>query len=328
MAQTGSALVAAYRLDGKGGGNPLSTETLNAAWDSDPNDIWMHLDFTFADADYYLSTLAELDEALIEALLEEYTRPRVARFSGGLMTTLRGVNLNPGEAPDDLISLRVWLSHNRLITLRRRPLQAIQQVRDDLASGSGASNVTALMVEMADHMIDQMGELLLEIDEALSQGEEKMLTGTELNGDDLARLRRPMITLRRFMEPQYDCLNRLCDASLGLDETNRLALREVANHLYRYIEDVRAMQERALIIQEQIWSIHNERLNSRMYLLSIITVLFLPLTFLTGLLGINVGGIPGANNPYGFALVLVLCLLVSVLVLAAVWGWQRYRQRG
>ncbi|HET8791609.1 MAG TPA: CorA family divalent cation transporter, partial [Modicisalibacter sp.] len=138
---------------------------------------------------------------------------------------------------------------------------------------------------------------------------------SSLGGDDLTRIRRPLITLRRFMGPQRDCLSQLAQGPIWLDEETKVSLRESANQLSRYVEDFNAMQERALILQEQLWSEHNEQLNRRMYMLAIVTTVFLPLSFLTGLLGVNVGGIPGADSRYGFMTFVAITLCVGVLVL-------------
>ncbi|MGJ8514206.1 CorA family divalent cation transporter [Carnimonas bestiolae] len=322
-----TALITAMRLDQSGGATSLSMDELERVWQNDEGLLWMHLDFRQANIQQLLSTLAELDSAVIDALLEEEVRPRVARFPGGLVTTLRGVNVNPGSEPDKLISLRAWLTPNRLVTLRRKPLDVVQQVRDEFTQHQGATNLTGILARIADNLVDQTGTLLAQMNQSLAQHEEAMLNDSSVTTRMLAQLRRPMIMLNRFIQPQYDCLNRLGDASLQLDEANRITFRESANHLSRYLEDLKAMQDRALMLQEQIWSMHSDRLNSRMYLISVITVLFMPLTFLTGLLGVNVGGIPGANNAHGFLWVLVICLSISLLLTLGIVGFRQLRRR-
>ncbi|WP_025732520.1 CorA family divalent cation transporter [Carnimonas nigrificans] len=321
------ALITAMRLDEAGGADTLSPAELKQAWQSDASLLWMHLDFRQDNINELLSTLAEMDPAVIDALLEEEIRPRVARFPGGLVTTLRGVNITPGSEHGKLISLRAWLTPNRLVTLRRQPLDVIQQIHDEFAQHQGATNLTEILARIADHLVDQTGTLLAQMNQSLAQYEEAMLSDSSVTTRTLAQLRRPMIMLNRFIRPQYDCLSRLGDASLQLDEANRITFRESANHLSRYLEDLQAMQDRALMLQEQIWSMHSDRLNSRMYLISVITVLFMPLTFLTGLLGVNVGGIPGASNAHGFLWVLVICLLISFLLTLGIVGFQQLRQR-
>ncbi|MHB0775688.1 zinc transporter ZntB [Halomonas sp. WWR20] len=313
---TTTALVVAYRLDGQGGGQVLNLSELREAWARDDAPIWMHLDFSHADVTTYLDDIAQLNPATIEALLEEDTRPRVAKFGHGVVTTLRGVNLNPGSAPEDLISLRLWLTPTRLITVRRRPLKSVSIVRELIDTGEGALTVPDLVAWLTETLVDQIGDVTHQLDDRLGELEEDLLTEHEIDSDDLTRARRPLIVLRRFMGPQRDCLSQLAQGHQWLDEETQVSLRESANQLSRYVEDFQAMQERALILQEQVWSQHNERLNERMYMLAIITTVFLPLSFLTGLLGINVGGIPGAESDYGFVTFLAITALVGIGVMA------------
>ena len=306
-----TALVAAYELDGKGGGTLLSVRQLREAWADPQRPLWMHLDFRHEDVRTYLLDIAGLDEAPVEALLEEDTRPRVAKFRNGAVSTLRGINLNPGAAPEDLISLRIWIAPNRLITLRRRPLKSVGDVRERIDNGDGALSVPDLLAWLTETLVDRVGDVAHELDDRLGELEEDQLSNGEIEPDDLSRLRRTLITLRRFMGPQRDCLDQIAHGPEWFDEDTKVSIRESANQLSRYVEDFHAMQERALILQEQLFSEHNERLNQRMYMLAIVTTVFLPLSFLTGLLGINVGGIPGAESPYGFLIFLTITVLVG-----------------
>ena len=135
---------------------------------------------------------------------------------------------------------------------------------------------------------------------------------------DLANLRRQTITLRRYLAPQRDAFAKLVIEKLGwLDDDSRLRLREISDRLIRHIEDLDAVRERAAVTQEELLSRLSEQMNTRMYVLSMVAAIFLPLGFLTGLLGINVGGIPGAENPWAF--LLFLLFLVGIVVAQMLW---------
>lgn len=322
-----SALITVMRLDGKGGASQLAEDDIRHAWQHDESSLWLHLDFGQPNIGYFLDDIAQLEPAVKEALIEEYVRPRVARFPGGLMTTLRGVDLRPGATPDKLISLRIWLTPNRLITLRRRQLPVIKTICDDLAKGHGPASLTEVVTQTADMMVDQLGSLLEEMNQVLGRYEEGILDNEDITTNQLAHLRRPMRTLTRFIQPQADCLNRLGESSMGMNERHRIAFREIANHLSRYLEDLKAMQDRTMMLQEQMSSLHSERLNSRMYMMSLITTLFLPLTFLTGLLGVNVGGVPGVNNHFAFWWVVIISAVSMAVAFGALSAIKLYNRR-
>ena len=85
----------------------------------------------------------------------------------------------------------------------------------------------------------------------------------------------------------------------------------------RYVEDLDAVRERCQIVRDELANVLSDRLNKNMYILSVIASIFLPLTFLTGLFGINVSGIPGAYNNNAFVIItgaMVALTLIQVVI--------------
>jgi zinc transporter len=81
-------------------------------------------------------------------------------------------------------------------------------------------------------------------------------------------------------------------------------------------EELEAVRERSALIHEQLTDLRSELIDNRALLLSIVALIFLPLTFLTGLLGMNVEGIPYAHQPWAFAAVCITCLVIAVAIAA------------
>ncbi|MGL4858839.1 MAG: CorA family divalent cation transporter, partial [Enterobacteriaceae bacterium] len=95
------------------------------------------------------------------------------------------------------------------------------------------------------------------------------------------------------------------------------SIREFADRLARAVDDLDACIARTAILADEIENQMSYALNRRSYIMSLMAMLFLPLTFLTGLLGVNLGGIPGNQSPYGFIVFSVL--LISLLGGVAWW---------
>jgi zinc transporter len=93
-------------------------------------------------------------------------------------------------------------------------------------------------------------------------------------------------------------------------------LREVAERTARFVEDIDSARERAAVTQEELNNRLSEQMNKAMYLLSIVAAIFLPLGLLTGLLGINVGGIPGSESKWAFSLVTILLVCLAAFLVA------------
>ena len=110
--------------------------------------------------------------------------------------------------------------------------------------------------------------------------------------------------MRRFIGPNREAIQRLVnDPADWMDPRDRLRLREVADKITRYVEELDTARERAAVVQDELASRLAERLNNNTYVLSVIAAIFLPLGLLTGLLGINVGGMPGAEDGTAFWIV-------------------------
>jgi zinc transporter len=316
-------LILAYRLDGRGGGRPAGWNEIRA-WRPDGDFLWMHLDYEGVEVQRWLSEESGFDPVIAEALTEQETRPRSFAAHDGLFVILRGVNLNPGADPEDMVSIRMWVEERRVVTLRRRKVMAVEDIRESVAVGSGPTDAGEFLVEMVDRLVLRMSGVLSDLDESVDSVEETLLyaENAELR-PKLAEVRRQSIGLRRYLAPQRDAISRLLTERVSwLDEMNRAHLREIADRTTRYIEDLDSARDRAAVAHEELNSRLSEQMNRRMYALSVIAGVFLPLSFLTGLLGINVGGIPGTESPMAFTLV-----CIALLALAGVQGWLFRRLR-
>lgn len=306
-------LLHAFRLDGEGGGAALDWDQLEEAR-SRRETTWVHLNRSGARTRGWLTRTAGLPELAADALLAEETRPRAQRFGDGLLLILRGVNLNPGADPDDMVSLRLWVERDRAISVRLRRLMAVQDLVAALGEGRGPRGLGDFLPMLVDGLTERMGGVVLDMEEELDALEEAVATGAQ--ADLRARLHRERhkaIGLRRYVAPQREALGRvLAEPPDWLRAGDRERLREQQDRVTRYVEALDEVRERASVIQDELATRLAEQLNQRMYVLSIVAAVFLPLGFLTGLLGINVGGIPGAETPWAFAAVTLALTGVAV----------------
>lgn len=316
--------VYAYLLDGMGGGRRVDGAQL-VRWTPEQGVLWAHLDYTNPEDRQWLTEASSLDELIVEALLAEETRPRTTPIGQGLLIALRGVNLTPGADPDDMVAIRIWIDKDRIVTTRKRDLLSIADLVGQLESGRGPTNSADFLVGLADRLVWHMSDTVDNLEDRVAELEDQVLTASSSAiRYELATVRRQAITLRRYLSPQREALLRLVtEAVAWLDNDNRLRLREVSDRLIRHIENLDAVRERAAVTQEELLSRLSEQLNTRMYVLSIVAAIFLPLGFLTGLLGSNVGGIPGAGSTHGFW-ALVGLLVVVIMFQLWLFRWKKW----
>lgn len=178
---------------------------------------------------------------------------------------------------------------------------------------SPADLVARLALRAADRMeplVERMGDSLDDVEEVLMIGRRQDV------GSRLARLRRTLIQLRRLVWPQRDVLNTLEIEELSfLTARDRVRLREASARTARLGDELQSLSERAVLVHEQILDTRAERMNQTMLVLAAVTVVFSPLTLISGMLGMNVAGIPFSDSPWAFwgvcgGLVLVASLLV------------------
>ncbi|MEL6126383.1 MAG: zinc transporter ZntB [Pseudomonadota bacterium] len=265
---------------------------------------WTHFDGTSRDVETALTDVLEgLDPVVGEALLAAETRPRVTPIGDGAIVILRGVNLNADADPEDMVSLRIWIDAERIVSVQLRQLRAVQDTRDRLVRTGGTSG--AVLATLVQCLAERMEATLGALDDAALSVEERVIAE---DARDLRRqiveMRRRAILLRRFLAPQREAISALQNAGLSwIIQSDRRSLNETGDRLLRYVEDLDAVRDRLQVVKDELANLQAERLNRNLYLLAIISAIFLPLGFLTGLLGVNVGGIPGTESAGAFWLV-------------------------
>ncbi|MGK0190175.1 MAG: zinc transporter [Verrucomicrobiales bacterium] len=314
MSKLPHGLIRAHLLDGKGGGTSFDPSTLND-WTPDLGKLWLHFDLTSALTREWLSQHSGLDRLAVESLLTVESRPRVTRLGNGALMAFRGVNLNEDAAADDMIGIRVWLDEHRVISTERRNLRSVGDVAASLETGDGPASTSQLITELSRRLVTRMSDTVDNLEELIADLEVQTLNeNSRETRFALANLRRQLIALRRYLAPQREALASLIALKFSwINDDDRLSLRETSDRLIRHLEDLDAIRERAAVTQEELQNRLAEQQNVRMYVLSIVAAIFLPLGFLTGLLGINVGGIPGAESSASFWVFVIFLLLVVAL---------------
>ncbi len=310
---TDGGLICAYLLDGKGSGTPLDWAGVRS-WKPTDGLLWVHLDHTGERADVWLRDESGLDPVVSETLLQDEVRPRLLPLDEALLVILRGVNLNPGADPEDMVGIRVWIDGERIITLRHRRIMAVNDIREEIMHGRGPKDLGDFLVSIARRLIDRMGPVIALLDDRVDDLEDKIL---EAKGENLrpalAEVRREAIQLRRYLAPQREVIAQLSAQPLAwLSDRQRAQLREIADRTIRYLEDLDAARERAAVTQEELNSRLADQMNKTMYVLTVVAAILLPPSLITGLFGINVGGMPGTESNIGFVTVVLAIILMAV----------------
>lgn len=310
-----------YYFDGKNNENQTNKiGALDSLDTSRPH--WLHFDYTLATTKQWLTQQSQLNPIVIAALLNEETRPRATPLEDGVLISLRGVNLAPNCEPQDMVSIRIWFTKNKIISSRFRTLLSTRDIALDFDNNEGPKTPAEFITFITENLITRMGQTIYNIEERVSDIEENTLEDSNDNlRIELADLRRQIISLRRYLSPQREAMSQLVSDKITLfTNEEKVQLRETSDHLIRYIEDLDSIKDRAIVCQEELNHKLSDQMNNRMFVLSVVAAIFLPLGFLTGLLGINVGGIPGSENNSAFGIFILI--LIGVVILQ-VWVFKK-----
>ncbi|MBX7483926.1 zinc transporter ZntB [Qipengyuania qiaonensis] len=314
-AETETPLLFGRVLDGRGAGRPIGwDEALRWQPATDHEVLWLHVCRNRDGVRDWLEGHLHIPEPTAELLTSDQSRPRAFREGDTLVGTLRGINFNPGAEPEDMISMQFWSDGRRLVTLRRHPLQTPREVLAQIDRGNGPTDAGATITLLAEFLIARMSQSIVDMNEVLDDLEnddpddhaERMLK-------QISTIRRNCLGLKRHMAPQHEALEQISrDAPTWFEDHDRREIAESIARLRRYLDDIDISKESALVLQDEIRARSLASSEHATYMLTIVAGIFLPLGFLTGLLGINVGGMPGMDNPDAFWGVVALCALLFV----------------
>ncbi|MDX5627006.1 MULTISPECIES: zinc transporter ZntB [unclassified Brenneria] len=309
--------VYAYQLNGKGGIVPIGhDEVVTSA-----TPCWLHLDSTKPDSANWLTETSLVPDSVRDALLGESVRPRVTRLGEGTMITLRSINRNENARPDQLVALRIFITDTLIISTRRRKLSAIDEVLEDLHAGHGPTDSGSWLVSIAEALTDHASDFIDDLHESIIVLEEDLLEQKTPQQGELALIRKQLIVLRRYMTPQRDVFSRLSVEKFPwIQDDDRRRMQEISDRLGRGLEDLDASIARTTVLSDEITTLMTDAMNRRTYTMSLMAMVFLPTTFLTGLFGVNLGGMPGSSSPFGFG---VFCLMLVGLVVGVAWWLKR-----
>lgn len=303
-------------FDGHGSAKRIEFDELDNYY-SQKEILWLHFDYSHAQAIDWLTNKSKIDSLAIDALLTEETRPRTTLLNDSVLLALRGINLNPNAHPEDMVSIRLFINKNLIISTKKRDLLSVEDILEYFNQGIGPKTSSEFLIELTNRLTSRMEGSINDMEDQVSTFEEIIL---ESNGNEirsgLSQVKRETIALKRYLYPQKEALYKLYHEKISwVNEYERIKLREITDQLIRYIEELDTIKDKITLIQENIAYNLSEQLNQRMYVLSILSAIFLPLGFLTGLLGINVGGIPGAQNNLSFYIFIVILLGIAGLQL-------------
>ncbi len=285
-----------------------------------PGFVWLHVEGVghgeSMDLPDYVPPMAA------NALVASETRPRCDEVDDAALINLRGTAVDTMQDSDGLVSIRVWVEGQRVTSVSRHRMAALAKVESAMRAGrltDGGDFVAALAQAISVQLDPQVADLGDSLDDC-----EGMLDGGDIYAlrRKIAAIRSQAIVLRRFVAPDRDALAEMAQLEFDwISKEDRMHLREAADRFARMAEELESVRERAALLHEQLTDLRAEKIDQRSLGIAVTAFIFLPLTFVTGLLGMNVEGIPFAQSSWAFWGVVAFCLIIALIVM----GWFAWR---
>jgi zinc transporter len=288
---------------------------------------WLHLCIRHEGTSGFLMDDAMLDDLIVQAMVEEDTRSRIRVQPDGIMVLLKAMHVrDAGMAkPEDMISMRIWIDAHRAITTREEDIDPIRDIAGRFEAGTGPATPGAFLADLiALHMnevvpfIERLEDAVTGLDLLIAQRD------VEMACNRLADLQLQVSGFLRHLGPQRQVLETLVNLDHpSISDRDRSRFDDVLNTLLRTLETLQSLRERSDILNDQVTRIQDRQLGQNSYIFAVAAAVFLPLGFLTGLFGVNLGGIPMATDPLGFWLLLIGCVGLGFLLIGLV-RWKKW----
>ena len=307
-----------YALDGAGGAEKKAIATL-ADLKETGKVIWIHLNLSDPRAGRWLKKQSEINDWIRENLTNpEISDPRVRIKQNKLLLLLRTVNKSSRSEPDDLVFLRLFATEKMLISTCRNPTLDFAEIDDLFEDKEGPVNMNDLLAIILENTLDSVADSVENIEDIVDDFEEKIIIAKPQEGtySALAERLRQVIIIRRFMMPEREVLDNLLRRGVKWFNTAvEQSIRDNFDRVRRIVEDIDLLEKRIRVNQDAISHIEDKQTQRNTYMLSVIAGIFLPLSFLTGIFGMNLGGIPLNESPYGFLAINLTMVFIGLLIL-------------
>ncbi|MES2292261.1 MAG: CorA family divalent cation transporter [Pseudomonadota bacterium] len=297
-----------------GHGQLVHDETLHQALEQGADWVWLHLGLSDHRARRFLGDFPELPETGRALLLGAESRIQIVLepdHAAGVLPDLEkdfaDQSLEPGR-------LAFWLNDRMLFTTRRKPVRAIQRLHDAVVAGRVLESPAAALARLQGAYVEIVESRLVELAAELDRIEDRVLADrTGLDRLPLGPLRRELSRHHREFAGLRSAIHRAGFARLTGETPLGAHLAAMHQDAEDFERDAGALQDRARLLYEEVNTRIAATTNRSLSALTVISTLLLPPTFVAGAFGMNVGGVPWAQTPEGFWLVLGFCVVLIAI---------------
>ncbi len=272
---------------------------------------WIHLNGKDELAHKWLQNESNIDPQILEIMLSKQTRARFVASENGFLIVLKAINQDPSGTLDDVVSVRIYVEKDRIISLSRKNELLLPNLNQKITKERTSFTPFEILIQIANELFTNLEKEIETLDDEVDRMDELMNESGDI-ADNLvpllSQIRSQTIILKSYLTPQKEVLRQLMNVNVSWFAKNSKSLfLNFSEKISLFLENLEVIKERTVVTLDEIRIRNVEKTNRNSYIFSVVAVLFLPLGFLTGLFGMNLAGIPGANHPWSFT---VFCLAI------------------
>ncbi|HYG07122.1 MAG TPA: transporter [Stenotrophomonas sp.] len=287
--------------------------------------LWLHFALSNQGSERFLRRVLSLPDAFHDSLRSEVGATRLELDDGALVAVIHDVLFDSSFDASDVGTTSLCIGPRLVVSARLRPLRSVDRLRADIRAGQSFRSPVELLAHLLRDQAKVLGDILRTTTARVDQIEDRLLASqVSTDRKALGALRRTLVRLQRLLAPEPTALFRLLNRPPSwISAEDVVDLRQAAEEFSAAISDSAALVERVKLIQEELAALVNEQTSRTLFVLTVVTVLALPVNLVAGLFGMNVGGVPLGASAHGFATVVTILVLLT-----AVLAWFSFRPRG
>lgn len=286
---------------------------------------WLHFDLSTASSERWMREHLGAPESFFAALSEGTRSTRVELAENRLVAVVNDVLYDFAFGESHIATMWLCVSPELVISARRKPLRSIDRLRESVRRGDVFRDPVAILSHLLQAQVDVLAQIFRAATARVDQIEDSLLADRlQPQRANLGEVRRVLARLHRLLAPEPAALFRLLSRPpRWIGDPQAQDLREATEEFAVALHDMAALLDRVRVLQDEIAARITEQNSRSLFLLTVVTVLALPINIVAGLFGMNVGGIPLSEDGRGFGTIVGIAFAVTA---AALWTVLRLRR--
>lgn len=268
----------------------------------------------------FFGTTFSIHPLVLEAAVDIYQRPKYDEYENGNFITMRAISFDKESLEIKKEHVALYFYEGFLITFQETESDLFETVRRRIHTSSGRirdRGADYLAYALVDALVDEYYVALEDMEEVIEALEERMTVQLDMsNKADLHKLKKELLVLRKSVSPLREAIGRFSKTdSPFVQERSRIFIRDLYEHTVQVMDSVESYRDILNGLQDLFISEVSFKMNKVMQLLTLISVIFIPLTFLAGIYGMNFEYIPELHYRNGYFILLGVMAVLAVLLI-------------